>query len=493
MRESLWREIHNLHVEGLSRRAISRRLSIHRRTVRHALESEQAPKVASRRRGSIIDSHRGWLLAKLQQYPELTAARLFYLLKERGYEGGGSLVRQVVAELRPRMKPVYQSLHFEPGECGQVDWGVWQMLDVAGGQRRISFFCMVLCHSRMLYVEFFMGEKMEHWLQAHRNAFEYFEGVPRKVMVDNCKTAVIKARSRTEEAQINPVYQSFADHYGFTITACDPYQPQQKGRTENAVGYVKSAFLAGRPPAPVEALNRAARHWLQTQANCRTHGTTGKQPEQAFQAEEKMILQSLPASPHPCARVTTVCANSLCRVMVDTNRYSVGPEFGSRRLILHAAADRLRIATPDGTFVCDHLRSYGRNQQIEDPRHIRELAARNRHSRDEVHLKAFLTLGTGAGAYLDGLKEKRPDYRNHVKTINSLAQVYGSENVARALMDAGEHHAYSADHIENLLKARSRTTQAPGPLHVTRSSDLLNLDIPTPDLDVYTNQKETIR
>ncbi|MBW2690657.1 MAG: IS21 family transposase [Deltaproteobacteria bacterium] len=393
MRESLWREIHNLQREGLSRRAISRRLGIHRRTVRNALASNMPPRVVYRRRGSIIDPHRGWLLAKLQQYPELTAARLFYLLKERGYEGGSSLVRQVVAELRPRMKPVYQSLHFEPGDCGQVDWGVWQMLDVDGGQRRISFFSIVLCHSRMLYIEFFLGEKMEHWLQAHRNAFEYFGGVPKKVMVDNCKTAVTKARSRTQEAQINSVYQSFADHYGFTITACDPYQPQQKGRTENAVGYVKTAFLGGRPPAPVAALNSAAWHWLKTQANCRTHGTTGKQPEQVFQAEEKPILQPLPPSPHPCASITTVCANSLCRVMVDTNRYSVGPEFGSRRLILHTHADRLRILAPDGTFVCEHLRNYGRKQPIEDPQHVRELAAHNRHSRDEVHIKAFLTLG----------------------------------------------------------------------------------------------------
>ena len=107
------------------------------------------------------------------------------------------MVRQTVAELRPRMKPVYQSLQFYHGECAQVDWGVWRKIDVPGGQRKISFFCMVLCHSRMLYVEFFMGEQTEHWLQAHRNAFEYFGGVPQSVMVDNCKTAVIKPRSCT--------------------------------------------------------------------------------------------------------------------------------------------------------------------------------------------------------------------------------------------------------------------------------------------------------
>jgi transposase len=442
------------------------------------------------KRGSIIDAHRGWMLAKLQQYPELTGSRLFHMLKERGYEGGVTLVRKAVAELRPRMKPVYQSLHFEPGECAQVDWGVWQKLNVPGGQRRISFFCMVLCHSRLLYVEFFLGEKMEHWLQAHRNAFEYFGGVPQKVMVDNCKTAVTKARSRTEDAQINPVYQAFADHYGFTVAACDPYQPQQKGRTENAVGYVKSAFLAGRSPSPAEALNQAVKHWLLNHANSRTHGTTGKQPQVMFNEEEKQALHSLPASPHPCASATTVCANSLCRISVDTNRYSVGPDFGSRRLMLYKYADRLRLFTAEGDFVCEHLRSYGYKQLIENPAHVRELTARNRHCRDEIHTKAFLTLGSAAQTYMEGLREKRPDYRNHVKAINSLVEIYGVESVARALTDAGEHRAYSADHVENLLKARSRPIDEPGPLHVTRNRDQLDIDIPKPDLDIYNDNKE---
>lgn len=491
MRESLWQEIRHLHDQGLSRRAISRRLAIHRRTVRQALKSERPPKAVSRRRGSIVDPHRGWLLAKLEQFPELTAARLFHLLKERGYEGGVSLVREVVAELRPRLKPVYQNLYFAPGECAQVDWGAWQMLDVEGGQRRISFFCMVLCHSRMLFAEFFLGEKMEHWLQAQRHAFEFFGGVPRKVMVDNCKTAVLRARSHSEPVQINPDYQAFADHYGFAIVACDPYQPQQKGRIENAVGYLKGAFLAGRPTAPPEVLNPAVRHWLDTQANSRIHGTTGRQPQQAFLDEEKAALAPLPGSPHPGTVVSSVCVNSVCRISVDTNRYSVGPQFASRRLILHADAQRLRLFTPENTFVCEHLRSYGRNLQICDPQHVRELADRNHRRHDEIHVKAFLTLGCAAQTYLQGLREKRPDYPNHIRKINSLAQIHGVEAVARALMDAGEHQAFSADHIENLITARNRPLVQPGPLHVTRNRDLLELEIPQPNLDIYNTNKES--
>lgn len=492
MRESLWREIHQLNNEQLSRRAIARRLGIHRRTVRRALAHEHhAPKDAPRRRGSIIDPHRGWLLAKIQQYPELPAARLFHMLKERGYEGGESTVRKAVSQLRPQVKPVYRSLHFEPGECAQVDWGSWQMLDVAGGRRRISFISIVLCHSRMLYIEFFLGEKTEHWLTAHRHAFEYFGGVPETVMVDNCKTAVLQARTATTEPQINPTYQEFAGHYGFKIIACDPYQPQQKGRTESAVGYVKSAFLSGRQPVPIEVLNPAARQWLKEQANCRTHGTTKKQPQQVFTDEEQPALMPLPATPHHCAQVTTACANSVCKVTVDTNRYSIGPKYGSRRLILHAYTDKIRLYTIEGEFVCEHTRSYGRNQEVLDPQHLLEQVNHNRHARNHQHIKAFLTLGTGAGDYLAGLKEKRPDYQTHIKVINSLAQIYEPEDVIRAIRDAGEHQAYSADHIENMLRERSRNTPACGPLHLTRSSDLIDMNIPEPNLDIYASDTTT--
>lgn len=486
MREDLWRSIHELKAQGLSKRAISRRLSVHRRTVRDALKHvDGPPKVMIGRRGSIIDSHRGWLLAKLEQYPELKATRLFDMLKERGYEGGYSLVKQTVAGLRPRLKPVYQSLHFEPGECAQVDWGCWQSLDVPGGRRRLSFFTMVLCHSRMLYAELFLGEKTEHWLQAHRNAFEFFGGVPAKVMVDNCKTAVLRARKPGQMPVINPDYQQFANHYGFRIAPCNAYCPNEKGRVENAVGYIKTAFLAGRRPTSTDALNPALKQWLST-ANARPHGATRKQPAVVFENEERSKLKPLPAGPHACARVKTVIANSVCRVNIDANRYSVGPDFGSRRLVLHRHVDHIRLFTVEGDFVAQHRRSYDKGRLVIDPEHEQQLNSRTRHKREEVELTAFLNLGHGARDYLDGLREKRPNYRSHVKAINALAQVYSPQDVVRAMADACCHHVYSADWVQNILQARSRTDNTPGPLHVTRRGDLLGLDIPTPNLDIYT-------
>jgi len=124
MNKELWRMIHQFRAEGLSIRAIALRAGAHRHTVRKALKMKHPPSRSGRRRGGIIDPYRGWLMAKLQQYPELSAKRLLDMLREQGYPGGYSTVKECAAELRPALKPAYMTLSFAPGECAQTDWGV---------------------------------------------------------------------------------------------------------------------------------------------------------------------------------------------------------------------------------------------------------------------------------------------------------------------------------------------------------------------------------
>lgn len=485
----LFNEIHRLKDEGLSIRAISLRVETHRRKVREALESDSPPKHRYKPRGSMIDSHRGFLMGKLQQYPELSAARLHAMLKEQGIQCSYTLVKEAVADIRPRLKPVYQTLHFEPGECAQVDWGIWKSLAVPNGKRKLSVFVMVLCESRMIYAELFYGESQEYWLTAHRNAFEYFGGVPERVMVDNCKTAVIKARRGSRVAELNLDYAAFAKHYGFKVDACNPYCPNEKGRVEHAVGYVKKSFLAGREPTLLPALNPALRQWLETTANCRIHGSTGRRPRELFEQREQAALQPLPDIPHPCASVVGCTANSCCRITADTNRYSVPPEYGSRRLILHKHADRIIIRCPEGNLIVDHPRNFGRKQQIVDPAHEKALKQLTGHARENREVIAFIGLGSAAEPYLNGLKEKRLDYRAHLRKINALADIHGHEAVARALSDAHDHSAYSSDYVLNLLSARNRLSEIhQSPLHVARNADLLDLETPQTDLSQYSKE-----
>ena len=479
-------EIRRLHEEGLSIRAIAKRLGVHRRKVRKALNSKQLPNRVGRPRGSIIDEHRGWLLAKLQQYPELSAAKLHTMLKEQGFTGGYSVVKKAVADLRPRIKPVYESLHFAPGECAQVDWGVWKAVNVPGGRRRLSFFVMTLCHSRMLYVEFFFGESLEFWLTAHRNAFEYFGGVPRNIMVDNCKTAVIKPRRSGAEAILNAEYAAFADCYGFKVSACSPRRPNEKGRVERNINYIRTGFLAARQTAVPDAVNPAVRHWVETVANVRTHRTTGRRPVDSYQEEEKNALKPLPGTPYPCRAVLAVVANSCCRITTASNRYSIPPQFASTRLVVHRYAEHIVIFSHDSQIVANHVRSFARNAEIVDPEHLEAIKHLTKRAQENRQISTFLTLGTEAQNYLDGLKEKRVDYRAHVRQINTQVQIFGRDAVARAIADAHEHRAYAADYILNIINAGKRMKDTPSsPLSLIRNADLLNLKLPEPNLNAY--------
>ena len=109
-----------------------------------------------------------------------------------GFDGGYTIVKQYVRKVRPPKAKAFLKLAFAPGECAKVDWGSYGSVDVGNSRRWLSFFVMVLCYCRMLYVEFTVSQTMEHFLGCHQNAFEFFGAVPGKVMVDNLKSAVLR-------------------------------------------------------------------------------------------------------------------------------------------------------------------------------------------------------------------------------------------------------------------------------------------------------------
>lgn len=486
---SLLGTMRRLREDGLSIRAIARELHMGRRTVKNYLNPSAAPdgaKVPGTRPAGKLDGHRGWLLARLEQHPGISAHALFAQLRERGFEGSYSLVRSTVAQLRPRDLPAYRTLSFEPGEAAQVDWGEWGAADVPGGRRRVSFFVMVLCHSRVIYAEFVFGESMEFWLQCHRNAFRFFGGVPARIIVDNCKTAVSRPAMRGEPAEINPVYQEFADRCGFSVTACAPRHPQSKGMVENAVGYVKSSFLAGRSSvSPPEVINPLLLEWLVKTANRRTHGTTGQVPQEVFGRVERQALRPLPEAFPPCVLVRDAVADSRFRVSVGTNRYSVKCEAASRRVRLELSPGRVVVRGMEGDLLADHQRCFGYRQEIADPDHGRPLEAVAGSAAERMLVARFLALGSAAGRYLDGLRERVPSWRNHLRQILAMADVHGREAVSRQLEDCLAQGAFSASYIHNLLDLRTRGEAASSPLHVTRNADLMDITLTAPDLEVY--------
>jgi hypothetical protein len=159
--------------------------------------------------------------------------------------------------------------------------------------RRLSFFVMVLCYSRRMYLEFTVSQMMEFFLQCHENAFAAFGGVSRRVMVDNLKSAVLQ-RLVGQAPVFNAKYLDFSRHWGFEISPCNVRAGNEKGRVENGVGFVKKNFLAGLELADFSTMQPAAQLWVDTVADVRMHESTHQRPTDRFEDERAKLtpLQS---------------------------------------------------------------------------------------------------------------------------------------------------------------------------------------------------------
>ena len=417
----------------------------------------------------------------LEKHP-YTARQIFQRLQEAGFDGGITILTDYVRKIRPPKVTPYLKLIFAPGECAQVDWGTYGNVRVGSTSRRLSFFVMVLCHSRMMYVEFTVSQTMEHFLGCHQNALHFFGSVPQKIMVDNLKSAVLK-RTIGKDPVFNPRYMDFANHYGFKIVPCNVGKGNEKGIVENAVGYVKKNLLNGLTITDFKIMKPLVQHWLDKVANVRKHGETGKRPVDMF-TEEKPSLQPLPVEPYDIGVVKQVRASRQFRITIDTNRYSVPAQLAGVGLTLKFYPDRLCFYH-ENKLVARHVRSYDRRQDYEHPDHPKVLLAQRKKARDQKIFMRFLSLSNKAQEYYRQMEQRRMNPFHHIRQIVALSEIYPPEQVTRAIEDAFHFKAFSCDYIANLLEQRSRQVKEPGALHLTRNSDLLDLTINKPDLSIY--------
>jgi transposase len=135
---------------------------------------------------------------------------------------------------------------------------------------------VTLSWSRHQYVEFVFDQKVETWLRLHRNALAFFGGVPRRLVIDNLKAAIIQAI--WDDPEVQQSYRECAEHYGFLIAPCRPRTPEHKGKVEQGgVHYVKrngstelaEVFLGGREPTTITQANQDVLVWCNTTAGLR--------------------------------------------------------------------------------------------------------------------------------------------------------------------------------------------------------------------------------
>jgi len=467
--------------QGLSITQTAQALGLHPETVAKWSHRERYEQRVPVKRGSQLDPYKGLIVRWLEAHP-LSSQQIFQRLREAGYPGGLTIVNMYVRRIRPPKRKAFLKLTFAPAECAQIDWGEYGSIAVGSTRRRLSFLVMVHCYSRQMYVEFTVSQTMEHFLGCHERAFAVL-GVPAKIMVDNLKSAVLRRLTGTAPV-FNPRYVDYARHHSFEIAPCNVAAGNEKGRVESGVGYVKKNFLNGTEFTDFSAVNPAAQAWLNDISNVRIHGETHRRPVDLF-AEERGLLRTPNANPYDLARVLSLRASSQFRISLDTNRYSVPAEFANQPVTVKAYPERVCIYHQE-RLIARHVRSFDRHQDIEDPDHPKALLEQRQSAREQRLLSQFLALSIKAPAYYEGLMARRFNARGHARKILALAEIYGKDACGRAIEDALVFNAFSSEYIAHLLESRARAPSQPtSPLSLTRRADLLELELPEPDLSIY--------
>ena len=488
----MWATIRRLHeVEKLSRSAIARRLNVHRGTVRKALRSAHEPPADQRGRPigsnsiSKLDAFKPYMGERLKAYPELSGAKLFKEIKEQGYSGGMTILLEHLRQIRPsRQAQAFLRLETRPGEFAQVDWANVGTIQIGNARRKLSCFVMVLSYSRMLYLEFTLSQRLEDFLNCHINALEFFGGVPEKINYDNLKTVVVTRVGK--EIRFQKRFMDFAGLYLFDPIPCGVRRPNEKGKVESGIKYVRSAFLAGRDIASFPDLQQAAVKWRNEEANVRIHGTTHERPIDRFGSEREQ-LHPLPSPEFDCAILEAVKATRQGLAHFQTNRYSVPSRYAGRTLTLRATPQEVEIYTDNGNRVARHLRSYEKYRVIEKPEHYEGLLADRKKARAAKRVEMFLALAPECQAYLDGLLHAELQVAAHLDKIQDFILRYGKAEVMSAVLHALAHKAFGADYIERIIHQQRAARHEPEPQEISliKKPDWARITVEETDLSLY--------
>ena len=278
------------------------------------------------------------------------------LARNHGYDGSYSSVYRLVHQLRDEATPeVPMRLEFKPGEAAQIDFGAGPTItDVHTGEiYKTWFFVMTLCWSRHQYVEVVRDQSVATWLQCHRHAFEWFNGVPARLIIDNPKCAITKACIYEPEVQRS--YAQCAEGYGFRIDPCPPRDPAKKGIVESGVKYVKSSFMPLREFRDLADANRQVRQWVMGEAGNRVHGTTRERPLTRFTEVEKSILLPLPDVPPELATWAKAKVHRDAHVQYQQAFYSVPFRFAGNAVWIKATETMVQVYH-EHTLIASHVR-----------------------------------------------------------------------------------------------------------------------------------------
>ena len=375
MLPSLRCKLKRLVREKVPKAQMARQLGVSRQTIYNWLEKlDDDPRPVAR--PSKLDPFKPYLESRLESF-DIPATVLLEELRERGYAGGITILRDLVADIKDRhVTRLVDRFETVPGRQAQVDWASCGHVAHQGRRRRLSLLVVVLGYSRYIWAQFVVSERTPVLMELLESCFRDVGGVPWELLFDNLKQVVAQPRTSDSPARIQPSFDEFADHWSFETVASPPYWPRAKGKVERAVQYVKRSFLEGRSFVDLADLNAQLRLWLTTVANVRVHGTTKQRPVDRLAADLAAMAPIAATPSFPSVVSNTRLADHDARISYKGVSYSVDPDIITGRrgveVEVRESADQRLVVRHRGVVVADHPLLPPGSPPQDDPLHARK-------------------------------------------------------------------------------------------------------------------------
>lgn len=443
--------IKTLHTQGTRNAEIARQLGCHRNTVGNIIHRENVTEKQTRAKPSVFASFDTYIKNLIDK--KVTNLRIYEILKEE-YGVGSTYVNlcKYIQKHFPKPIEAFGVQLTTPGETAEIDFGYLGMLPgPLGGFVKTYGLAVILGYSRVGYFAICYDQKLETLIREITNAFEYFGGVPKRVKVDNMRTAILT--NQHYDLVFNQDFLEYANHYTTVIIPCTPYHPEQKGTVESGIKYLQGNFISGRTFVDAADLKRQLADWMTTYANERIHGTTRRVPMQMLVTEEREKLQPMPEESFAFFNrgVRTVGVN--CHIHFENNYYSVPACLVGKEVTVRWNEHLLRIIAA-GEQVALHQKSTGIGAYVTQRSHLPDYKVYSATEHQARFEAKFADMGEDAHAYFRMLLEQESYWFRIVRSILGLRSIYGDEAVNASLKRALYYKVRDVVTIKNMLEKK---------------------------------------
>ena len=433
---------------GKSISSVARDLGIDRKTVRNIRDRIKNGEIKTPviRKLSKLDPYKEIILDYIDQ--GLSAVLIYEkLTQEKNVDITYSGVKKYVRKLRGP-KHSYVPIVSPPGKEAQVDFGYAGYFNNGTKEVKVWIFCMRLSYSRYDYYELVTDQSIPTFIRCHIKAFEYFGGVCEIVKIDNLKAGVLE--SNFYEPEIQHEYAAMLSYYGSSPIPCKVRKPEEKGKVESGIKYVKNNFLKGLETKSLSIAKEKLRDWMYNKCNKRVHGTTRKVVVEEFYRREKPCLLKLPNERYDTYVVEKRRVNRYGHISFRYNYYSVPHEYIGEEVSIKAGRDILKIYSKDYTEIALHPLNKDTGNFITNENHISEIKRRKNAAYYEGKCRE---IGDEVVAFLNNLKSFKPnEYHRLIQGVISLRKYYNNSQIDAACMRANRFGCYSFKSVKRICE-----------------------------------------